>query len=128
MIMTGKQVVADFWATMQTNDWRAAGALLADAYVLEWPQSGERIVGRDNFAAMNEHYPAAGRWQFTVHRLLADGAQVVSDVTVTDGARVDRAITFSTVRDGKIVQQVEFWPEPFAAPAWRAALVERAEG
>lgn len=125
MPMTNKQIVAEFWATMQTNDWRAAAALLDDAYVLEWPQSGEQIVGRDTFAAINALYPAAGRWRFTVNQLLTDGEQVVSDVTVTDGARVDRAITFSTVRNGTIVQQVEFWPESFEAPAWRASLVER---
>lgn len=122
-----KQVVARFWATMQTNDFRAAAQLLDETYVLEWPQSGERIRGRDNFVAVNEHYPAAGRWQFTVHRLLADGPDVVSDVTVTDGAVQARAITFSTVRGEQIVRQVEYWPDPYEAPAWRAAWVERQE-
>jgi ketosteroid isomerase-like protein len=121
-----KRVVAAFWAAMETNDWRAAGELLADEYVLEWPQSGELIRGRENFAAMNAAYPASGRWRFTVHRLLAEGEEAVSDVGVTDGAITGRAITFSTVRAGRIVRQVELWPDPFEAPEWRAQWVERA--
>jgi limonene-1,2-epoxide hydrolase len=120
-----RQIVAEFWAAMQTNDFRAAAALLADSYVLEWPQSGEHIRGRSNFIAVNEHYPATGAWQFTVHRLIADGSEVASEVSVTDGVTAGRAITFSSVRDGKIVQQVEYWPDPFEAAAWRAPWVER---
>lgn len=116
-----------FWQAMQTNDFRAAAEWLHDDYVLDWPQSGERIRGRDNFAAINEHYPAAGRWQFTINRIVAEGDEVVSDVTVTDGQITGRAITFSTVRNRKIVRQVEYWPDPFEAPAWRALWVEPAE-
>jgi ketosteroid isomerase-like protein len=48
----------------------------------------------------------------------------VTDTTVTDGEVVATAITFSTVRDGKIAHQVEYWPDPFEAPAWREPWVE----
>ncbi len=118
-------VVEQFWAAMNSNDFRAVGKWLHDDYVLEWPQSGERIRGRDNLAAMNENYPAAGRWQLTVLQLIADEQGVVSDVAVTDGVVHGRAITFSVIREGQIVRQTEYWPDPFEAPAWRAPWVER---
>ena len=120
-----KQIIEQFWTAMQANDFKAAAAFLHDEYILEWPQSSEQIRGRENFVAVNENYPAHGRWDFTVHRILADGDQVVSDVSVTDGVIRGRAITFSTIRDGKIVYQLEFWPDPFDAPAWRANWVEK---
>lgn len=120
-----KQIVEGFWAAMQTNDFKAAGEFLHDNYVLEWPQSGERIRGRANFVAINEHYPAHGRWEFTVHHILAEGDEVVSDVGVTDGVITGRAITFSTVHVGKILHQTEFWPDPFEPAAWRAGWVEK---
>jgi ketosteroid isomerase-like protein len=120
-----KHVVEKFWSAMQTNDFKSAGEFLHDDYVLEWPQSGERIRGRANFVAINEHYPAHGRWEFTVHRIIAEGDEVVSDVGVTDGTISGRAITFSTVRDGKIIHQVEFWPDPFDPPLWRREWVEK---
>ena len=120
-----KQVVEGFWAAMQTNDFKAAGEFLHDEYVLEWPQSGERIRGRANFVSVNEHYPAHGHWEFTIHHLLAEGNEIVSDVSVTDGVFTGRAITFSTVRAGRILHQTEFWPDPFEPAAWRAEWVEK---
>ncbi len=126
-MISSKDVIERFWQAMQTNDFRAAAQCLHDDYVLDWSQSGERVRGRENFIAINERYPAAGRWQFTINRVVAEGDQVVSDVTVTDGRIVGRAITFSTVRDGQIVHQIEYWPDPFEAPAWRAQWVETSE-
>jgi ketosteroid isomerase-like protein len=120
-----KQIVEGFWAAMQTNDFKAAGEFLHDDYVLEWPQSGERIRGRANFVAVNEHYPAHGRWEFTIYRIIAEGDEVVSDVGVTDGTIAGRVITFSIARDGKILHQTEFWPDPFEPAAWRAGWVEK---
>jgi ketosteroid isomerase-like protein len=120
-----KQIVEGFWAAMQTNDFKAAGNFLHDDYILEWPQSGERIRGRADFVTINENYPAHGRWEFNVNRIIVEGNQVVSDVSVTDGVLRGRAITFSAVRDGKIVHQTEFWPDPFEPPAWRAEWVEK---
>jgi ketosteroid isomerase-like protein len=116
--------VREFWALMASNDFHGVGAVLADDFVLEWPQSKERIRGARNFALMNAEYPAHGRWLFTVHRLVGNASEVVTDVSVTDGVQAARAVSFFTVHDGKILRLVEFWPEPFAAPANRQHLVE----
>jgi len=120
-----KEIIEQFWARMAANDFQAAAEYLHDDYVLEWPQSGERIRGRTNFVAINENYPAHGPWRFTVHSILVDRDQIVSDVSVTDGVISGRAITFSTIRDGKIIYQLEFWPDPFEPAAWRDEWVER---
>lgn len=120
-----KQVVEQFWGAMQSNDFKAVGEFLHEEYVLEWPQSGERVRGRENFVAINENYPAHGRWEFTVHRILAEGDEVVSDVDVTDGVIHGRVITFSTIRDGKIAHQTEFWPDPFEPADWRTQWIEK---
>jgi ketosteroid isomerase-like protein len=118
-------VVREFWRLMGTNDFNAVGAVLAPDFVLEWPQSGERIRGPKRFAQMNSEYPAHGRWSFTVNRFVSNQSQVVSDVTVTDGVQTARAISFFEVSGGKIVRLVEFWPEPFEPPINRSHLVER---
>jgi hypothetical protein len=123
--MNNKQILENFWAVMATNNFYAAAQLLHDDYILEWPQSGERIYGRDNFAALNTAYPAAGKWTFEINHIVSDGELVVTNVSVSDGTRQDRAITFSTIYAGKILKQVEFWPEVFEAPAWRAQWVEK---
>lgn len=117
-------VVHEFWRLMATNDFTAVGAVLAPEFVLEWPQSRERIRGAANFARMNAEYPAKGPWRFMISRAVANGSEVVTDVSVTDGDVLGRAISFFTVEQGRITRIVEFWPEPYPAPANRAHLVE----
>lgn len=122
--MTPRQVVTRFWELMNTNDFASVGAVLADDYTLEWPQSNERIRGRVNFARMNAEYPAHGRWTFDLNRIVAAENEVVTEVSVTDGVQATRVVSFFTIVDGRIARQVEFWADPFPAPATRAHLVE----
>ena len=123
-LSTAPEVVREFWRLMSTNNFASVGALLAESYVLEWPQSNERIRGRVNFARMNVEYPANGPWIFTVHRIVGSESEAVSEVSVTDGVQHAKTIAFFTVIAGKITRQVEYWPEPYAAPASRKHLVE----
>jgi ketosteroid isomerase-like protein len=118
------ELVREFFRRMNTNDFQAVGELLSDDYILEWPQSKERIRGRDHFIAINTEYPAQGPWRFTVNKIVGNANEAVIDVSVTDGVQQARVITFTTVSAGKIIKQVEFWPENYAAPANRSHLVE----
>lgn len=117
-------VVHEFWRLMASNDFAAVAAVLADDFVLDWPQSRERIRGAERFARMNSEYPAHGPWRFSINRIVGGDPEVVSDVDVTDGVQSGRAISFFTVASGKISRIVEFWPEPFPARPDRAHLVE----
>jgi ketosteroid isomerase-like protein len=120
-----RDLLRQFWEAMQTNDFGAAAALLSDNYVLDWPQSGERIRGPGNFLAVNRNYPVQGLWAFSLLTIIAEEDQAVSVVDVSDQATSGRAITFSTVRNGRIVKQVEYWPDPFPPAEWRREWVER---
>jgi ketosteroid isomerase-like protein len=119
-----RDVVARYWALMAGNDFHAVGAELADDFTFEMAQSGERIRGRDAYAAMNTAYPAAGPWRFDVLRLLVDGEAAVTEVDVTDGSVRGRALSWFEVRGGRIARIVEYWPEPFPPRPDRAAWVE----
>lgn len=119
-----RSVVERYWATMNRNDWSGVGGLLHDDFVLEYPQSGERIRGRERNTLLNEHYPSPGPWTFTVERTLIDGERAVTDVAVRGAELAGRAVSFFELRDGLIWRVTEYWPEPFAAPASRAHLVE----
>jgi limonene-1,2-epoxide hydrolase len=112
--MTSRDVVSAFWAAMQANDWDEASKYLAADCVIDWPCSGERIVGRKDFASIQARYPTnTGHWSFEVHRLVADGDVVVSEVTVTDGEQSARVIAFSELEAGQVVRQIEYWPASY---------------
>jgi ketosteroid isomerase-like protein len=125
--MTCESLIKQFWALMARNDFHAVAAVLADDFLLDWPQSGERIRGAHNFAEMNAEYPAQGPWTFRIDALIADATHAVSEVAVSDGVTHGRAISFFTVTGGKISAMREYWPDPFPAPANRAHLVEQNE-
>ena len=124
MNATAIEVVKEFWRLMATNNFESVGAILAPEFVLEWPQTNERIRGAERFASVNAEYPSNGRWLFTVHRIVGNESEAVSEVTVTDGVQIAKAISFFTAAEGKITHLVEFWPERYAAPVNRRHLVE----
>ena len=123
--MQPKAVVLAYWDAMRTNDFAKAARWLAEDVVVDWPQSRERIRGRANFAEINAAYPADGRWTFILNRIVAEGDDVVTDVTVSDGTMRARALTFHSVRGDLIARQTEYWPDDYPAPEWRHRWVER---
>ena len=123
-VSTPGAIVREFWRLMATNDFESVQAVLANDFVLEWPQSNERIRGPANFARMNQEYPAKGQWSFRLNRLVAGESEVVTHVTVTDGDQLAEAISFFKTSDGKIEKLVEYWPEKYAPPANRRHLTE----
>lgn len=119
-------LVHEFWRRMASNDFVSVGELLAEDFVLDWPQSGERFRGAERFVRMNQEYPANGPWRFRVHRVVGGAHDAVSDVGVTDGVQQARVISFfdCDLAAGRVRRLVEFWPEPYPAPANRAHLAE----
>src|SRR4026209_1088369 len=55
--MGNRQVVEHFKRAMEADDFDTQHALIHEDYVLDLPQSGERIRGRANRRAMIEQYP-----------------------------------------------------------------------
>ncbi|MEU6877842.1 nuclear transport factor 2 family protein [Streptomyces sp. NPDC046712] len=124
--MEQTEIVRGFWDRMQARDWAGLAALLADDLVVEWPVSGERIVGRENYVRVNAEYPEG--WSIRVLRVVAQGEDVVSEVEVPhDTMGVHRVASFWTVRNGTITGGREYWTEVGSdpSPEWRAAYVQR---
>jgi len=118
-----RQTVERLWQLMEKQDWTAAGELLHDDFVQEWPQSGERIRGRENSMAINQNYP--GFPTQTVGRILAAGDLVTSEVTLNYGGQIYHGVSIFEFRDGKVVKETDYFAQPFKAPGWRSQWVER---
>ena len=93
--------------------------------VIDMPQSGERIRGRDNMKAMQQAYP--GPPTITVRRMVGSG-----DVWVVEGrsdysGRNYYVANIIEFREGKILRETRYYADPFEAPAWRAPWVEPIE-
>ena len=124
LVNTAENTVREFWRLMATNDFASVKQVLAETFVLEWPQTNELIRGPENFARMNSEYPAQGSWSFNIKRLVASASEVVTHVAVTDGTQAAEAISFFRVEGGRVIRLVEYWPESYAPPSNRAHLTE----
>ncbi|MER6313505.1 nuclear transport factor 2 family protein [Streptomyces sp. NPDC001581] len=120
------KVVAQLWERIEARDWDGVGGLIAEDAVIEWPVSGERIVGRANFIAVNSDDGYADERSVELIRILADGDLVVTEVEIPQDHVVYRAVSLWTVRDGEVVEAREYWtcPGQDPAPRWRAGYVE----
>lgn len=91
--------------------------------VVEFPQSGERIVGRANLRAMRSSYPA--RLTCITRRIRGGGEFWVAENVLTyDGGAPVHAVTVLEFRDGKVAHETIYGGDPWEAPAWRAPWVE----
>lgn len=96
-------------------------------YVLEMPQSGETIKGRENMRAFQEAYPSdpANPPSVRLRRVLVrEGLWVVEGVASYGGGREFDVVMICELRDGKMWRDRWYFTEPFEAPAWRAQWVE----
>ena len=100
---------------------RASGIYAEDA-VVEWPQSGERLRGRENIIGFRSAYPA--RQEFELHRVTGSGDLWVNEYTIRYDDEPVMAVGIMEFRDDKVVRERIFFGEPFEPPAWRAAWVE----
>ena len=109
------------------GDAAAIGEILADDFVQEWPQSGERIRGAQACLAVAQAYPG-GMPVMDVGRITGEGDHWVVQGTIRypDGSDYHVA-TILEFADGKVRRQTDYFGPAFPAPEWRASMVERYE-
>jgi ketosteroid isomerase-like protein len=140
-------VVERFAQANAANDFDAMDALIHDDFVLEIPQSGERIRGRANRRAMIENYPGLASEAPSISRIIGsddtflttpswpaytmvhlsgsgDEFQLTGTLRYPDG-KTWHWVAFLTLKEGKVWREIGYFAEPFEPPAWRAPLVEQ---
>jgi limonene-1,2-epoxide hydrolase len=119
----GRAVVESLWNAIAKNDLEAVANAYAEDAVQEWPQSGERIVGRANIMAINESYP--GQPEVTIRRINGSGDLWVTETTLDYGGDRYECVSIVELSNGKVVRETDYFGAPFEAPAWRAQWTER---
>ena len=95
-------------------------------YVMEMPQSGEAVRGRENMRKFHEAYPHTP--SIRLRRVLVrDGLWVVEAVNDYGGGQVSEVVMILELKDGRIWRDRRYYAELFEAPEWRAQWVERME-
>jgi ketosteroid isomerase-like protein len=115
-----------FFERLQHLSPQAEYELRHPDYVMEMPQSGERIRGRDNVRALQEAYPNPSTIQ--PRRVVGSGDVWVVEARSDNGdGQIYHVAMIVEFRDGKIWRDTRYYAEPFVAPEWRAQWVEHME-
>jgi len=118
-----RAVIEAYWQAIRDGDMHRMADAYTDDAIQQWPQSGERVVGKANILAITENYP--GLPKATVRRLVGSGDLWVSEVTLEYGGDRYEAVSILEMRDGKIARETDYFAAPFEAPQWRAQWTER---
>jgi hypothetical protein len=94
-------------------------------FVMEMPQSGERIRGRDALRRLQEAFPT-GPPAMTVRRVTgARGVWVAeADIDYGGGDPWQTVVIFELDDHGLIARETRYYSRAFEPPAWRSELVE----
>ena len=122
--MGGRETVEALIATLNAGDVDGMDDVFHEDAVMEWPQSGERVVGGDNRRGIYRSFPQLPK--ISPRRIVGEGDIWVAEATLDygDGAEYQTVFVFE-LRDGRIAKETAYWSQPFPAPEWRAAWVER---
>jgi SnoaL-like domain len=142
---SSRGVIERYARTFDTNDLDAQEALFHDDVVNEYPQSGERVLGKANNRAVAEQYPGSDVAplsasssrvvgaddeyvvgpSFNVTHITGSGDEFVLVALVTyPNGETWHMIQFIRLRDGLVWRIQSYFGAPFGPPEWRAAWVE----
>ncbi|MEK2604211.1 nuclear transport factor 2 family protein [Burkholderia arboris] len=112
------------WQASAAGDLDAEHDIYDDDVVCDYPQSGERILGRMNLQALRGHHPGkpAG---FDVRRIQGEGNLWVTEYAITYNGRPTCTVSIMAFRDGKVVHETQYFSDPFEAPDWRRQWVQQ---
>jgi hypothetical protein len=112
------------WHASAVGDLTAEHDIYDDDAVCDYPQSGERIVGRANLQALRGHHPDKPSG-FDVRRIQGEGSLWVTEYSITYTGLAAYVVSIMEFCDGKVVHETQYFSGPFEAPEWRSQWVER---
>ena len=113
------------WQASAAGDLAAEHTIYDENVVCDYPQSGERILGRRNLRALRSHHPGkpAG---FNIRRMVGALDLWVTEYTITYQGRASYTVSIMEFENGKVVHETQYFADPFEAPSWRRQWVEQA--
>jgi hypothetical protein len=113
------------WVASDANDFAVEHQIYEDHAVLEYPQSGERIRGRQRIQASRMAQPSKKR--FAVRRMLGGGGLWISELVLSYDEQPVYVVSIMEFEGGKVVRETQYFGDPFQPGLSRAQWVERME-
>jgi hypothetical protein len=112
----------EHWRASAAGEVDAEHAIYDEEAICDYPQSGERILGRRNLQALRSHHPGKPSG-FKVKRIVGQGDVWITEYTIVYQVKSAFTVSIMEFRNGKVVHETQYFSEPFEAPAWRSQWV-----
>lgn len=112
------------WQASAAGDADAEHDIYDDDAICDYPQLGERILGRRNLQALRSHHPGKPSG-FEVKRILGSGELWITEYTIMYQGRSPYTVSIMEFRNDKVFHETQYFADPFEAPAWRTQWVQK---
>lgn len=112
------------WEASDASDFDAEHEIYRCDAVLDYPQSGERIRGRQHIQESRSVQPNTKR--FTLSRITGSGDLWVSEFVLSYDGVPSYAVSIMEFRDGLVAHETQYFADRFEPAPSRAHLVEAA--
>ncbi len=110
------------WLASANGDLNAEHQIYDQNVICDYPQSGERIKGRNNLQALRGHHPGKPSG-FNVKRIIGNGDLWITEYTILYQDQVAYAVSIMQFQNDKVVHETQYFADPFNAPEWRRQWV-----
>src|SRR3954468_8225938 len=111
------------WTASDANDLEAEHDIYREDAVLEYPQSGERIRGRQKIQSSRAAQP--NRKRSAVRRITGTGDPGVREYVLIYGGRPSYPVSIMEFLNGQVARETQSFGDPFEPGPSRAQWVER---
>lgn len=116
-----RELIDAHWKASASGDLDEEHEIYADDAICDYPQSGERILGRANLQALRGHHPDKPSG-FAVKRILGHGSLWITEYMISYKQQSSFVVSIMEFRIYKVVHETQYFSEAFDAPAWRKHL------
>ncbi len=115
--------VTRLYATIDAGKPDGRADVMAPGAVQRWPQSGEAMHGLERILEATRRRSSVPH--VLVSELVEAGDRVIAQWSADYGdGKVWRNVSLFRLIDGLIVEEIDYFGDPFDGPAWRSDLVE----
>jgi len=110
------------WHASDAGDFDAEHDIYREDAMLDYPQSGERIIGRHKIR--ESRYLQPSRKRFAVRRIIGSGDLWITEFVLSYDDTPSYVVSIMEFREGLVTHETQYFAERFEPGPSRAHLVE----
>jgi hypothetical protein len=118
-----RAVLDRHWAASDANDFNVEHEIYREDAVLDYPQSGERILGRHNI--QESRFVQPNKKRFAVRRIIGGGDLWITEFVLTYDDVPSYVVSIMEFREGLVAHETQYFADRFDPAPSRAHLIER---